>query len=119
MCVCVCVYVCVRACVCACVRVCECVRVCICMCAFSIEGINCFGRTMLYVCTEYRIWVNTYHVSAQGVDKYTLLLYMYSGGRDGEWKGSNKLNCSLCNSLSLSPLPPSHSPPPPLTLCGE
>ena len=31
--------------------------------------VNYFGRTVLYVCTEYCTEVNMYHVSAQGVDE--------------------------------------------------
>ena len=50
VCVCVCVCACVRACVCACVCVCSAfLLLCVCM----ILYVNCFGRTMLYMCTEY------------------------------------------------------------------
>ena len=31
--------------------------------------VGCFGRTMLNMCIEYYIYVNMYHVSAQGVDE--------------------------------------------------
>ena len=57
------VYVCVCACVCACMHVCmhACVRVRVCS-AFLllfyfniILYVNCFGRTMLYMCIEYHI----------------------------------------------------------------
>ena len=36
---------------------------------FIMLYVNCFGRTVLYMCIEYHIWVNMYHVSAQGVDE--------------------------------------------------
>ena len=62
VCVCACVCACVRACVCVCVRA----RACVCVCSaflcvfFSsvfllliILYVNCFGRTMLYMCIEY------------------------------------------------------------------
>ena len=45
---------CVRACACACVCVC----VCACACNdlfFIILYVDCFGRTMLYMCIEYHI----------------------------------------------------------------
>ena len=35
---------------------------------YIILYVNCFGRTVFYVCIEYRVTVNVYHVSAQGVD---------------------------------------------------
>ena len=47
---------------CVCVCVCLCVCVCVCVCACSaflfvciIPYVNCFGRTMLYMCIEYHI----------------------------------------------------------------
>ena len=61
-----------------------CVCVCVCVCTRGrararvyvrlfvvhiIIYVNCFGRTVLYVCIEYRISVNICHVSAQGVDE--------------------------------------------------
>ena len=39
------------------------------MCFHIIPSVNCFGRTVLCVCTEYCIQVNMYRVSAQGVDE--------------------------------------------------
>ena len=57
VCVCVCVHVCAHACACECMHVCVCLFFCI------ILYVNCFGRT-----------VNMYHVSAQSIDKRTLLL---------------------------------------------
>ena len=67
----VCVRACVRACepcVCACVRVCA-RAVCV-FAGFSIQYVNCFDKTVLYVRVymEYCIY-DMYHVSAQGVDK--------------------------------------------------
>ena len=49
---------CVRACVRVCVR--ACVRVCVCVCSAFLcvcvtLYVNCFGRTMLYMCMEYHI----------------------------------------------------------------
>ena len=68
MCVCVCVYACVRVCararararVCVCVCVCVCVRVCSAFLLIlffykMILYVNCFGRTMLYMCIAYHI----------------------------------------------------------------
>ena len=69
MCVCVCVCVCVLACVCVCV--------CVCVSIIIILYVNCFGRTVLYVCITY-IYANMYHVSAQGVDERMVnVLYYY------------------------------------------
>ena len=31
--------------------------------------VGCFGGIVLYVCTEYHVQVDMYHVSAQGVDE--------------------------------------------------
>ena len=48
-------------CVRACVRACVCVNVCVCVCVqcvylfFIILYVNCFGRTMLYMCIKYII----------------------------------------------------------------
>ena len=64
VCVCVCVCVCAYVCVCArarvtcvCVCVCVCVRVCsaFLFCFLNNTYVNCFGRTMLYMCIEYHI----------------------------------------------------------------
>ena len=56
-----CVRACVRACVCVC---CVCVRAYVHACVFPyiIPYVNCFGRIVLYMCTEYCIYVNI-HVS--------------------------------------------------------
>ena len=39
------------------VRVCVCVCACVCVCLFFhiILYVNCFGRTVLYMCIEYHI----------------------------------------------------------------
>ena len=39
---------------CVCVCVCVCVYVFV-VCVFFIPYVNCFGRTVLYMCTEYHI----------------------------------------------------------------
>ena len=39
--------------------------------------VNCFGRTVLYICIEYHIWVNMCHVSAQGVDERMINVHYY------------------------------------------
>ena len=41
--------------------------------------VHCFGRTrtMLYICTEYHIKVNMYHVSTQGVDERMINVHYY------------------------------------------
>ena len=53
-----------------------CVCVCVCVCFRIILYVNCFGRTVLCVCIEYRIeyrvQVNTDHVGALGVDERIL-----------------------------------------------
>ena len=47
-------------------------------CVLTSPYVNCFGRTVLYVCTEYCVEVNMYHVSAQGVDeRMTNVHYCY------------------------------------------
>ena len=57
--------------------------VCVCPCVRSfvrvhiIPYVNCFGRTVLYMCIEYYIWVNMYHVSAQGVDERMINVHYY------------------------------------------
>ena len=81
MCVCVRVRVCVCACVCVCVRVC--MRVCVCVfvvrfCLFCIIlYVKKNRRTMLYMCIEYHIYVNMYHVSAQGIDEHMINVHYY------------------------------------------
>ena len=37
----------------------------------------CFGRTMLYMCMEYHIYVNMYHVSTQGIDEHIINVQFY------------------------------------------
>ena len=32
---------------------------------------------MLYMCIEYHIWVNMYHVSAQGIDERMINVHYY------------------------------------------
>ena len=63
-----------------CVCHCVCVRVCTCSAFFFfliILYVNCFGRTMLYMCIEYHILVNMYHVRAQGVDERMINVHYY------------------------------------------
>ena len=45
---------------------------------FIILYVNCFVRSMLYMCIEYHIQVNMYHVSAQGVDEHMINVYYYN-----------------------------------------
>ena len=67
--------------VCVCgVSVCVCVCVCVVRFLFLfciILYVNCFGRTMFYMCIEYHIQVNMYHVSAQGVDERIINVHYY------------------------------------------
>ena len=39
--------------------------------------VGCFGGTVLYVCIEYHIEVNMYHVRAQGVDERIINAHNY------------------------------------------
>ena len=72
---CVCVRACAFVCVCVCVYVCVCM--CVCVCFHIIPYVNCFGRTVLYVCIEDCIWANMYHVSAQGVHERMIKVHYY------------------------------------------
>ena len=56
-------------CVCVCVCVCSALFCCCVFCCCIILHVDCFGRTVLYMCIEYHIQINMYHVSAQGVDE--------------------------------------------------
>ena len=61
-------------------EVCVCVCVCVCFfvfCFCMILYVICFGRTMLYMCLEYHIQVNMYHVSTQGVDERMINVHYY------------------------------------------
>ena len=63
-------------------RACVCVRVFVVHFLFYfyfciILYVNCFDRTMLYMCIEYHIYINMYHVSAQGVDEHMINVYYY------------------------------------------
>ena len=74
--------------VCVCVSACVCLFVCLCVCVcllvvrflcflfVYILYVNCFDRTMFYMCIEY-IYVNMYHVSAQGVDERMINVHYY------------------------------------------
>ena len=44
---------------------------------FIILYVNCSGRTMLYMCIEYYIQINMYHVSAQGIDELMINIHYY------------------------------------------
>ena len=52
-------------------------RACVCLGFCIILYVNCFGRTVLYICIEYHIYVNMYHVSAQGVDECMINVHYY------------------------------------------
>ena len=39
--------------------------------------VGCLGGTVLYVCIEYHIEVNMYHVRAQGVDERMINVHYY------------------------------------------
>ena len=39
--------------------------------------VDCFGRTMLYMCIEYHTEVKMYHVSVQGVDERMINVHHY------------------------------------------
>ena len=56
-----------------------CVRACARACVFFniILYVNCSGRTVLYMCIEYHIQVNMYHVSAQDVDERIINVHYY------------------------------------------
>ena len=60
---------------------CVCVCVCVCVAFFKIYFYNTlckfFGRTMLYMCIEYHIKVNMYHVSTQSVDERMINVHYY------------------------------------------
>ena len=63
--------------------------VCVCVCSilfyfFIILYVNCFGRTMLYMCIEYHVWVNMCHVSVQGVDERMINVHYYYYSREKE-----------------------------------
>ena len=71
-----------------CLSVHVCMRVCIIFfllfcCLFSNNiFVNCISRTLPYMCIEYCVYVNTYRVSAQGVNEtwqmYIILLSLLS-----------------------------------------
>ena len=46
-------------------------------CVLTSLYVNCFRRTVLYVCTEYCIEVNMYHVSAQCFGECMINAYYY------------------------------------------
>ena len=60
-----------------CVCVCVCSAFFVCLFVGIILYVNCFGRTMLYMCIEYHIQVNMYHVSVQGVDERMINAHYY------------------------------------------
>ena len=53
------------------------VRVWVCVCFHIIPYVNCFGRTVHYVCIGYCIQVNMYDVNAQGVDESMINVHYY------------------------------------------
>ena len=65
---------------------------------FIILYVGCFGRTMLYMCIEYHIKVNMYHVSAQSVDERMINVHYYYR-QDCIWynKGIISFEGNICN----------------------
>ena len=53
---------------------CACVCACVSACFHIILYVNCFGKTVLYMCIEYCIM---YHVSAQGADECMVNVHYY------------------------------------------
>ena len=51
--------------------------VCVCVCVHIMPYVNCFGRTVLYVCIEYCFLVNMYDVSAQSIDEHMINVHYY------------------------------------------
>ena len=81
----------------------------VCVCFRIIPYINSFGRTMLYVCIEYCIQVNMYHVSAQGIDERRIHAHYYYYCHCQ----TNRL-CVFCCALPYILPPPNPPPPPPI-----
>ena len=52
--------------------------------------VNCFDRIVLYMCIEYHMWVNMYHVSAQGVDERMINVHYYYKDKN-IWRKKNHL----------------------------
>ena len=76
---------------CACIR--ACVRACVRVCFHIIPYVNCFGSTVFYVCIEYCVYVNMYHVSTKGL----LLLFNRAtlGGRCQNYSIATHCNSAL------------------------
>ena len=68
-------------------RVCVCV--CVCVCSALLYDFF-FGRTLLLMCIEYHMWVNMYHVSAQGVDERMINVHYYYKDKN-IWRKKNHL----------------------------
>ena len=47
------------------------------MCFHIIPYVDCFGRTVLYVCVEYCIKVNMYHMSTWSVAEHMINVHYY------------------------------------------
>ena len=70
--------------------------------------VNCFGRTMLYMCIEYHIQVHMYHVSAQGVDERMINVhyyyyYYFNSAIKSQTKLVSLVSCTL-QPVELSPI---------------
>ena len=53
------------------------IALCLCVRFLTVPYVNCFGRIVFYVSIEYCIWVNIYHVSAQGIDEHMINVHYY------------------------------------------
>ena len=57
--------------------VCSACSACVCLFFSIILYVNCFGRTVLYMCIECHIYVNMHHVSTQGIDERMINVHYY------------------------------------------
>ena len=47
--------------------------------------VNCFGKTMLYMCIEYHVYVNMYDASTQGTDEHIIYIYIHHDDDDNNY----------------------------------
>ena len=54
--------------------------------------VNCISKTVFYMCIEYCVYANMYHLSAQGVDEH-ILMYLINKNKNKE-QTNNQKNCT-------------------------
>ena len=65
---------------------------------------------MLYVCIEYHVWVNMYHVSTQGVDERVINVHYYLSTQSKHKSSMERINTHFKTLLDTCRIIPKSDP---------